>query len=83
MRYKDICQWIHREAEKIPADEYFALCGYYEPKKDKNGHLALGEWTAFPVNHARRLKSIWNRTKDFNQLNNYFKSYGLELSYTP
>ena len=81
MRYKDIVQFLRRESKKLPPDDYMAWSKYNGTLKNKDGFPLIGVWEAFPINHARRLKRIWAKTKSFEALNNYFLSYNLELKY--
>lgn len=87
MRYKDICKWTKTEAEKLPEEAYFARV-YMDkmPEESEVPHFLSEDkrvftMEQFKVNHARRIKRIWKRTKSFIEINNYFLKFGMQLNY--
>lgn len=88
MKRKDILQWIKREAKKIPDEGYLAREYYDKAPKvgNEEPHFANQNGKVFTVqeykvNHARRLKNIWDKTESFEELDKYFNKYGLQLNY--
>ena len=68
MTRKEIYKHIGNIAKELPPDTYDVL----------------DRWTqevvsTHPVNHKRRLKTLWNRHQDINILNEYLHKYGREL----
>jgi len=86
MKNKEIIKLLKREAEKLPPETYIAY-----PKgtvmEDEEGNklehpFMAGFPTNYSVNHGRRLKRLWNRTKNIYDIAKYFADRGFELKYT-
>ena len=88
MKGKEINKILRREGNKLPLEMYVAY-----PKElidmpvfDENGNdtgKTEKKWITvsveYPINHGRRMKRIWKRTKSFLELDNYLKQRGFEL----
>lgn len=57
------------------------------PKKDesKEGLITQKRWITNIVphimNHGRRIKRLWQKTKSWQEINNYLAKYNMELKY--
>ena len=74
---------LNKEGDKLAPETYVAFPKERVEIKNDAGQVmktfVQGIETHYPINHGRRLKRIWQRTKSFEQLFNYFYERGFEL----
>lgn len=76
MGKKDVYKWIKEQAKLIPEEGYMAMHRVAAVKGEDGVRPEMHK-----ANHERRLRAIWNRTHDMNELNKYFLKFNLELKY--
>lgn len=80
---KVVLKAIRKWAEMLPEETYLAYPKYYTPQweEDKDGErvLRFGTLEKYPVNHARRMKKMYDQYS-YAGIDAYLRLYSFQLS---
>lgn len=71
MRRKEIYKKLQELSRQLPPDSYTVVHGMGKSMREQE----------HPVNHFSRMKSLWNRYKNIDLINEYCWRYNMELKY--
>lgn len=76
MTKKEVYKELKRIAAGIPEEGYYAM----HKVVDEKGGMGVNP-EVHKSNHYRRLKSVWNNTQSFEEINKYLLKFNMKLEY--